>query len=43
MGDTRGDLLAEVRIMVPKRLSRAERKAFQELGSVSKFDPRKGS
>ncbi len=42
-GGTRGDLLAEVRIVVPKRLSRAERKAFEELASVSKFDPRKGS
>jgi curved DNA-binding protein len=38
----RGDLYAEVRILVPKKLSRAERKAFQELAETSKFDPRVG-
>jgi curved DNA-binding protein len=36
----RGDLHAEVRILVPKKLSRAERKAFEELADVSTFDPR---
>jgi curved DNA-binding protein len=37
---SRGDLLAEVRILVPKKLTRAERKAFEELRNVSKFDAR---
>jgi curved DNA-binding protein len=37
----RGDLYGEVRILVPKRLSRAERKAFEQLAETSKFDPRK--
>jgi curved DNA-binding protein len=36
----RGDLYAEVKILVPKKLSRAERKAFEELAEASKFDPR---
>jgi curved DNA-binding protein len=36
----RGDLYAEVRIVVPKKLSSAEREAFQRLAEVSKFDPR---
>lgn len=39
-GGGRGDLYAEVRILVPNKLSRAERKAFQELADASKFDPR---
>jgi curved DNA-binding protein len=38
----RGDLYAEVRILVPKKLSRAERKAFQQLAEASSFDPRAG-
>jgi curved DNA-binding protein len=38
----RGDLYAEVRILVPKKLSRAERKAFEQLAETSKFDPRAG-
>ncbi|MCW2978218.1 MAG: hypothetical protein JWM06_3499 [Actinomycetia bacterium] len=37
-----GDLYAEVRILVPKKLSRAERKAFEQLAETSKFDPRSG-
>jgi curved DNA-binding protein len=41
-GGARGDLYAEVRILVPKKLNRAERKAFQQLAEVSKFDPRAG-
>jgi curved DNA-binding protein len=36
----RGDLYAEVRIMVPKELTNDERKAFERLARVSKFDPR---
>ncbi len=37
-----GDLYAEVRIMVPPRLSRRERELFEELARVSNFDPRRG-
>jgi curved DNA-binding protein len=40
-GGGRGNLYAEVRIVLPKKLTRAERKAFEELAKVSKFDPRK--
>jgi curved DNA-binding protein len=36
-----GDLYAEARIMVPPRLSRAERRLFEQLGAESNFDPRK--
>jgi curved DNA-binding protein len=38
-----GDLLAEVRVMVPAKLSRQERDLFEQLAAVSQFDPRKGS
>jgi curved DNA-binding protein len=37
-----GDLYAVVSIEVPKRLTKRERELFEELGSVSKFDPRRG-
>jgi curved DNA-binding protein len=37
-----GDLYAIVAIHVPKRLTKKERELFEELASVSKFDPRKG-
>jgi curved DNA-binding protein len=36
-----GDLFAEARIMVPARLSRAERRLFEQLAAESSFDPRK--
>lgn len=36
-----GDLYAEVRIMVPKRLNQRERQLFEELANVSNFDPRR--
>jgi curved DNA-binding protein len=36
-----GDLYAEVKIMVPKKLSRAERELFERLAEVSDFDPRR--
>jgi curved DNA-binding protein len=36
-----GDLYAEVRIMVPSRLSDDERRLFEELAKVSNFDPRR--
>ena len=37
-----GDLLAEVQVMVPPKLSRKERDLFEQLAAVSDFDPRKG-
>jgi curved DNA-binding protein len=36
-----GDLYAEARIMMPPRLSRAERRLFEQLAAESDFDPRK--
>jgi curved DNA-binding protein len=38
---TPGDLLAEVKIMVPGKLSREERRLFEELAATSAFNPRK--
>ena len=35
-----GDLFAEVRIMVPPKLSEEERRLFEELGKTASFDPR---
>ncbi|HEY1675617.1 MAG TPA: DnaJ C-terminal domain-containing protein [Streptosporangiaceae bacterium] len=35
-----GDLYAEARIMVPSRLSRAERRLFEQLAAETSFDPR---
>ena len=40
---SRAILYAEVRVMVPKTLSRRERELFEELAAVSDFDPRRGS
>lgn len=37
----RGDLVAEVKIMVPKELSEEETKIYQKLKEISKFEPRK--
>ena len=39
--DTRGDLIAEVKIMVPKQLTDQERETFKQLNEISKFNPRK--
>jgi curved DNA-binding protein len=36
-----GDLFAEARIMVPTRLSPAERRLFEQLATESDFDPRR--
>lgn len=36
----RGDLILETRIMIPKHLNEAEKKLFDELNSISKFNPR---
>ncbi|TDU91193.1 curved DNA-binding protein [Kribbella voronezhensis] len=38
-----GDLYAEVRLMVPERLTREEKRLFEELAGTSKFDPRRPS
>jgi curved DNA-binding protein len=40
---TPGDLYAEVRLMVPERLTREEKRLFEELAGTSKFDPRRRS
>jgi curved DNA-binding protein len=37
-----GDLLAEARIVVPAKLSEAERALFERLAATSDFDPRRG-
>lgn len=37
-----GNLYAEIRIMVPARLTREERKLYEKLGTVSAFNPREG-
>ena len=36
----RGDLLAEIKVMVPQNLSKDEEKLFKELEKLSKFNPR---
>ena len=38
--DTRGDLVAEVKVVVPKYLSKEEREIYQNLSKISKFNPR---
>jgi curved DNA-binding protein len=38
-----GDLYAVVKIVLPKTLTNDERKAFERLAKVSKFDPRSGT
>jgi len=38
---TRGDLLAQIKIMVPTELSEEEKALFEQLANVSKFEPRK--
>ena len=40
-GGRPGDLHAEVKIMVPSRLTRKERELFSELAATSRFDPRR--
>ncbi|MCI9063990.1 MAG: J domain-containing protein [Clostridia bacterium] len=37
---SRGDLIAEIKVMVPKELSEDERSLFEKLNEVSSFDPR---
>ena len=38
--DERGDLVAEVKIAVPKNLTENEKEIYQKLSEVSKFNPR---
>lgn len=38
---SRGDLIAEVKIMVPKKLTNQEKEMFEELNHISSFNPRK--
>lgn len=38
---SRGDLIARVYIMIPKNVTEQEKKLFEELKKVSKYDPRK--
>jgi curved DNA-binding protein len=37
---SRGDLVAEVKIMVPKQLTEQEKEIFENLNKISKFNPR---
>ena len=37
---TRGDLVAEIKIMVPKQMTEEEREIFEKLNKISKFNPR---
>ena len=37
---TRGDLVAEIKIMVPKTMTQEEKSIFQKLNDISKFNPR---
>ena len=36
----RGDLIAEVKTIVPKKLTAEEKELFEKLGNISKFNPR---
>jgi curved DNA-binding protein len=38
---TPGDLYAEARIMVPSKVTDAERELFEQLAATSDFDPRR--
>lgn len=37
---TRGDLVAEVKVMVPKQLTNSEKVIYEKLSEISKFNPR---
>ena len=39
---SRGDLVAEVKVMVPKQLTKDEKEAFKKLSEISMFNPRQG-
>ena len=38
--ETRGDLVAEVKVVVPKHLTEKEKNIYKELSKISKFNPR---
>ena len=38
---TRGDLVAEIKVVVPKELTMQERQMFEKLSKISNFNPRK--
>lgn len=38
--ETRGDLVAEVKVVVPKHLTEKEKNVYKELSKISKFNPR---
>ena len=38
--ETRGDLVAEVKVVVPKHLTDKEKNIYKELSEISKFNPR---
>ena len=38
--ETRGDLVAEVKVVVPKHLTDKEKNIYKELSKISKFNPR---
>jgi DnaJ-class molecular chaperone len=42
-GGGRGDHFVKLKIVVPKKLSEEEKKLFQQLADVSRFNPRNGS
>lgn len=37
---SRGNLIAEIKVMVPKELTKEEQKIFEKLNEISKFNPR---
>jgi curved DNA-binding protein len=39
-GGSRGDVLAEIKVVVPTDLSQSEREIFEKLSNVSRFNPR---
>lgn len=39
--DIRGDLIAEIKVVVPKELSKEEEELYKKLSKISKFNPRK--
>ena len=38
--EKRGNLIAEIKIMVPKKLEEQEKAIFEQLNNISKFNPR---
>ena len=41
-GGERGDLIARLKIVLPKKLTAREKELFAEMAKVSSFNPRKG-